>query len=73
MNSSLFPFQDYDFVDSCLNVASTPPSTACALLDFIGSFTALSKANSFLDLGCGDGRLVILAAQRNIKSVGKYA
>jgi predicted RNA methylase len=70
MDSMNFPFQDYDFVDSCLNLASTPPSTASALLDFIDSFTTLSKANSFLDLGCGDGRLVHLAAQRNIKSVG---
>lgn len=29
-----------------------------------------TRTSKFLDLGCGDGRLVHLAAQRNIESVG---
>ena len=65
-----FPFADCDFVASSLNLAASTPATVKTVLDHLELNCPTVANPQFLDLGCGDGRLVFAAAQRGLFSVG---
>lgn len=65
-----FPFQSVHFNGSSLNLARTTHSTIKALFDHLGALDPNQEKPKFLDLGCGDGRLVVEAATRGYDATG---
>jgi hypothetical protein len=61
------PFAECDFHSSHVNLARSTPSTISAVLDIIQSTKIEGK---LIDIGCGDGRIVLAASQRGIDSFG---
>jgi SAM-dependent methyltransferase len=61
------PFQNVDFLSSCLNLARTTPSTIIKVLDIL---TQYQPNGTLVDLGCGEGQFVIEAGKRGFISTG---
>jgi protein-L-isoaspartate O-methyltransferase len=61
------PFQDAEFVSSCLNLARSTPTTIAAVLDIIQTYHSSGK---LIDLGCAEGYFVQEASKRGFDAIG---
>jgi SAM-dependent methyltransferase len=61
------PFQDTEFVSSCLNLARSTPTTIEIVLDLIQSYR---RSGTLIDLGCGEGFFLHAASKRGFSATG---